>query len=488
MQNKNKFITNEVGCPIDDNDNSKTAGFYGPVTLDDTWLVEKLAHFDRERIPERVVHAKGAGAYGKFTVTHDITKYTKAKLFSEIGKETPVFLRFSTVAGEAGSADVERDPRGFAIKFYTEEGNWDLVGNNTPVFFIRDAIKFPDFIHSQKRDPRTNLRSNNMMWDFWSHSPESLHQVTILMSSRGIPDGYRHMNGYGSHTFSMINANNERVFVKFHFKTQQGIKNLTQEEANRIASLDRDSATRDLYNAIDNKDFPRWTLKIQVLTEEQLKDLPFNPFDVTKVWPHSVAPLIEVGVLELNEVPDNYFNHVEQAAFSPAHVVPGISFSPDRMLQGRIFSYGDTQRYRLGINHDQIPVNRPRCPYATTHRGGYNNQNDYKDVLNYAPNSYNQYNDDKMSIEPGFSYGDSHEAMKYDFRKYDTDYFSQPLALFNLFDDKEKDVLATNIANSMAGVDHDIIMRQLKWFKQISFEYGNNVAKKLNLTEEYVQL
>lgn len=327
-----------------------------------------------------------------------------------------------------------------------------------------------------------------MMWDFWSHSPESLHQVTILMSSRGIPDGFRHMNGYGSHTFSMINDKNERVFVKFHFKTKQGIKNLSQKEADKIASYDRDSATRDLYTAIDNKDFPKWTLKIQVLTQEQLKELPFNPFDVTKVWPHKIAPLIEVGELELNQVPDNYFNHVEQSAFNPAHVVPGISFSPDRMLQGRLFSYGDTQRYRLGINHDQIPVNAPRCPFASTHRGGYSNSLDHANELNYAPNSYNQYNDAKANNEPGFLYDEDATVMNYDFRKYDQDFFSQPLALFNLFDKKEKNVLATNIANSMAGVDKDIILRQLKLFKQISFEYGNNVAEKLGLTEEYKTL
>lgn len=489
MNNKTKNLTNAFGNPISDNQNSKTAGFKGPVVMEDVWLLEKLAHFDRERIPERVVHAKGAGAYGTFTVTHDITKYTKAKLFDTIGKQTPVFVRFSTVAGELGSADVERDPRGFAVKFYTEEGNWDLVGNNTPVFFIRDALKFPDFIHSQKRDPITNLRSNNMAWDFWSHTPESLHQVTILMSGRGTPDGYRHMNGYGSHTFSMINAQNERVYVKFHWKTQQDIKNLTQEQCNQIAATDRDSATRDLHEAIMSGNFPKWKLYIQVLTEEQVKHTPFHPFDVTKVWPHGYAPLQEVGVLELNRWPDNYFNEVEQAAFNPATVVPGISFSPDRMLQGRLFAYGDTQRYRLGVNHNLLPVNAPKCPFASTHRGGYmqNITNLPDNSVNYQPNSYGMYNDHPADNEPFYA-TDSNEIGRYDFRAYDEDYYSQPNALYNLFSEQEKDELAHNIASSMSGVDHDIIIRQLGLFKMVNKDYGYRVAKLLNLVDEYQNL
>ncbi len=329
-----------------------------------------MAHFNRERIPERVVHTKGSGAYGTFKVTHDISKYTKAKIFSQIGNTCRIFLRFSTVGGEKGSSDAARDPRGFAIKFYTEDGNWDLVGNNTPVFFIKDPKKFSDFIHTQKRDPRTNLKSATMMWDFWSLNPESLHQVMILMTDRGTPLNYRNMDGFGSHTYSMINADNKRVWVKFHFKTQQGIKNLTGAQASQMHSVDLDHAQRDLIGAIDNKEFPRWTLKIQVMTEDEAKTFRWNPFDLTKVWPHAEFPLIEVGEIELNQVPNNYFAHVEQAAFAPSNLIDGIGFSPDRMLQGRILSYADAQRYRLGINYEQIPVNR--CPFMVNnfHRDG----------------------------------------------------------------------------------------------------------------------
>ena len=358
----NKKLTTASGRPYAENENTMSVGSRGPLLLQDYILHEKMAHFNRERIPERVVHAKGSGAFGTFTVTHDITKYTKAKLFSKIGKETKVLLRFSTVGGEKGSADTERDPRGFAIKFYTEEGNWDLVGNNTPVFFIKDPKKFGDFIHTQKRDPRTNCKSPTMMWDYWSLNPESLHQVMILMSDRGTPYGYRHMNGYGSHTFSMINVNNERVWVKFHFKTAQGIKNFVNDDAAAMKGKDPDFAQRDLVEAIDNKDFPKWNVKIQVMTDEQAKAFRFNPFDLTKIWPHADFPLIDVGVLELNQVPKNYFAEIEQSAFAPAHVVDGIGYSPDKMLQGRLLSYPDAHRHRLGGNYEQIPVNR--CPYA----------------------------------------------------------------------------------------------------------------------------
>ena len=327
-----KKLTTNVGAPVVDNQNVLTAGPRGPQLLQDVWFLEKLAHFDREVIPERRMHAKGSGAFGTFTVTHDITKYTKAKIFSEKGKKTDVFVRFSTVAGERGAADAERDIRGFAMKFYTEEGNWDLVGNNTPVFFLRDPLKFPDLNHAVKRDPRTNLRSAKNNWDFWSSLPEALHQVTIVMSDRGIPATYRHMHGFGSHTFSMINAKNERIWVKFHLVSQQGIKNLTDEEADKVVGMCRESHQRDLYNSIEKGDFPRWHMKIQVMTEEQAKKLPYNPFDLTKVWFHKDYPLIDVGVLELNRNPDNYFAEVEQAAFNPANIVPGIGFSPDKML------------------------------------------------------------------------------------------------------------------------------------------------------------
>ena len=480
-------LTSEFGWPVGSNENVRTVGPNGPMTFDNPWYFEKMSHFTRERIPERVVHAKGAGAFGEFTVTNDITKYTKAKIFSEIGKKTPLFIRFSTVAGELGSADVERDPRGFAVKFYTEEGNWDLVGNNTPVFFIRDAIKFPDFIHSQKRDPITNLRSNNMQWDFFSQTPESIHQVTILMSDRGIPDGYRHMNGYGSHTFSMYNDKNESFYVKFHFKTMQGIKNLTEKEAQKIAAVDRDSATRDLYENIKKGNFPKWKMYIQVLSKDEVKKLPFHPFDVTKVWPHKYAPLIEVGEIELNQLPKNFFNDVEQAAFNPANVVPGIWFSPDRMLQGRLFAYGDAQRYRLGINHSQIPVNAPKCPYATTHRGGYTNTSNDDSPINYEPNSYNMYHDDNSKLAPGVHVGND-EVNTFDFREYDEDYYSQPNALYMLLTEEEKDRLTTNMEHSMAGVDKEILLRELAILKKVNEDYGKRVASKIGMLVDYKKI
>ncbi len=366
-----KNLTTSVGAPVPDNENVLTAGPRGPMLLQDVWFLEKLAHFDREVIPERRMHAKGSGAFGTFTVTGDITRYTKAAMFSGIGKKTDLLVRFSTVAGERGAADAERDIRGFAIKFYTEEGNWDLVGNNTPVFFLRDPLKFPDLNHAIKRDPRTNMRSARNNWDFWTSLPEAFHQVTVVMSDRGIPSSYRHMHGFGSHAFSMLNADNERVWVKFHLKTQQGIKNLTDAEAEAIIAKDRESHQRDLYESIERKDFPRWTMYIQVMTQEQAKACPFNPFDLTKVWPHGDYPLMEVGVLELNRNPDNYFAQIEQAAFNPANVVPGIGFSPDKMLQGRLFSYGDAQRYRLGVNHNQIPVNAPPLPVPQLPPGRY---------------------------------------------------------------------------------------------------------------------
>ncbi|HOF41724.1 MAG TPA: catalase, partial [Candidatus Hydrogenedentes bacterium] len=362
MSTKKKLTTN-AGAPVPHNNNVLTAGKRGPMLLQDVWYLEKLAQFDREVIPERRMHAKGSGAYGTFTVTHDITRYTKASIFSQVGKKTELFARFSTVAGERGAADAERDIRGFAVKFYTDEGNWDLVGNNTPVFFLRDPLKFPDLNHVVKRDPRTNLRSPHNNWDFWTLLPEALHQVTITMSDRGIPLSYRHMNGYGSHTFSMINAENQRFWVKFHLKTQQGIKNLTDAEAEAVIGQCRESHQRDLYYSIEKGEFPRWTMHIQVVPEKDAAKFPFNPFDLTKVWPHKDYPLVEVGVMELNRNPENYFAEVEQSAFNPVNIVPGIGFSPDRMLQGRLFSYGDAQRYRLGVNHHLIPVNRPRCPF-----------------------------------------------------------------------------------------------------------------------------
>lgn len=478
--NKKKNLTSVSGRPIAENQNVKTAGKRGPMLLEDFWFLEKLAHFDREVIPERRMHAKGSGAFGKFTVTHDISQFTKANLFSKVGNEVETFVRFSTVAGERGAADAERDIRGFAIKFYTEEGNWDLVGNNTPVFFLRDPYRFPDLNKAVKRDPRTNLRCPNHNWDFWTLLPEALHQVTITMSDRGIPKSYRHMNGYGSHTFSMINANNERVWVKFHFKTEQGIENLTNEEAGSMIAKDRETHQRDLYNAIDKGDFPRWRMKIQVMTEEQARQCPFNPFDLTKVWPHGDYPLHEVGVLELNRNPENYFADVEQAAFNPANVVPGIGFSPDKMLQGRLFSYGDAQRYRLGVNHYQIPVNTPKCPFHNPHRdGAMRVDGNEGSTLHYFPNSYGQWEENKQHAEPSLAIDG--DAYHYDFREDDDDYYTQPGNLFRLMTDDQKQRLFTNTAAEVGGAEKFIQERHIINCFKADPDYGKGVAAALNI-------
>ena len=434
----NDLLTNNAGAPVVDNENALTAGPRGPMLLQDTWFLEKLAHFDREVIPERRMHAKGSGAYGTFTVTHDITRYTKASLFSQIGKKTDLFMRFSTVAGERGAADAERDIRGFAIKFYTDQGNWDLVGNNTPVFFLRDPLKFPDLNHVVKRDPRTNMHSAKNNWDFWTLLPEALHQVTVVMSDRGIPASYRHMHGFGSHTFSFINANNERFWVKFHFRTQQGIKNLTDAEAEAIIAKDRESHQRDLYEHIEKGDFPRWTLFIQIMPEADAEKLPYHPFDLTKVWYHKDYPLIEVGELELNRNPENYFAEVEQAAFNPANVVPGISFSPDKMLQGRLFSYGDAQRYRLGVNHHLIPVNKSRCPFHSYHRDGQMRvDGNYGSYTNYEPNSNGAWKDQPDFSEPPLKLSGDADHWKYPCD--DADYYEQPGKLFRVMTPEQQE-------------------------------------------------
>ena len=394
MENKNasNVLTDSQGHPIDDNQNSTTAGEYGPLLVQDFHLIDKLAKFDRERIPERVVHAKGAGAHGYFEVTHDISKFCKAKFLDTVGKRTPVLARFSTVGGEKGSADTERDPRGFALKFYTEEGNWDMTGNNTPVFFIRDPIKFPDFIHTQKRNPQTNLKDPDMFWDFLSQTPESAHQVSILFSDRGTPVGFRHMNGYGSHTFRWVNSKGEGFYVKWHFKTEQGIKNFSAAEADHLKTADADFATRDLFEHIAQGKAPSWIFKVQIMPEAEAEKYRWNIFDVTKVWPHADYPLQTVGKLVLNKNPENYHAEVEQAAFSPGHFVPGIEPSFDKMLQGRLFSYPDTHRHRLGGNYDQIPVN---CPYrarvANGQRDGVTFNGNQGKRENYEPNSTNPF-------------------------------------------------------------------------------------------------
>lgn len=473
-------LTTTGGAPVANNQDSLTAGRRGPMLLQDVWFLEKLAHFDREVIPERRMHAKGSGAFGTFTVTHDITQYTRAKIFSQIGKKTDLFARFSTVAGERGAADAERDIRGFAVKFYTEEGNWDLVGNNTPVFFFRDPLKFPDLNHAVKRDPRTNLRSAKNNWDFWTSLPEALHQVTIVMSDRGIPASYRHMHGFGSHTFSFINANNERFWVKFHFQTRQGIKNLTDEEAAKLIGDDRESAQRDLYDAIERKDFPRWTMFVQVMPEKDAAKLPYHPFDLTKVWYKKDYPLIEVGVLELNRNPENYFADVEQAAFNPANVVPGIGFSPDRMLQGRLFSYGDAQRYRLGVNHYQIPVNTPKCPFHNFHRdGAMRVDGNNGSTLAYEPNSYGEWREQPDFSEPPLQL--EGPADRWNYREDDEDYFSQPRALFRLMTPAQQRVLFENTARAMGDAPIEIKRRHIENCTKCDPAYGAGVAKALGL-------
>lgn len=479
-------LTNEVGAPIADNQNSATAGKRGPMLMQDVWFMEKLGHFNREVIPERRMHAKGSGAFGKFTVTHDISKYTRAKIFSQIGKETEVFVRFSTVAGERGAADAERDIRGFAIKFYTEEGNWDLVGNNTPVFFLRDSLKFPDLNHAVKRDPKTNMRSAQNNWDFWTSLPEALHQVTITMSDRGIPASYRNMHGFGSHTFSFINDKNERVWCKFHLKTQQGIKNLTDEEAEAIVAKDRESHQRDLFDAIERKDFPKWTMYVQIMSEETAKTMPFNPFDLTKVWSQKDFPLIQVGEMELNRNPENYFADVEQAAFNPGHVVPGISFSPDRMLQGRLFAYGDAQRYRLGVNHNSIPVNAAKCPVTGYHRDGQMRvDGNYGAATGYEPNTTNTWIEQPEYKEPPLELMGA--AYQYDFREDDADYYSQPRALFQLMSDSQKQVLFENTARQVGGASKAVQMTHITNCMKADPAYGCGVAKALGFSEEEIK-
>lgn len=481
MTDDGKKLTTAAGVPVVDNQNIITAGPRGPALLQDVWLLEKLAHFDREVIPERRMHAKGSGAYGTFTTTHDITRYTRAKIFSEIGKKTELFARFTTVAGERGAADAERDIRGFAVKFYTEEGNWDMVGNNTPVFFMRDPLKFPDLNHAVKRDPRTNLRSAKNNWDFWTSLPEALHQVTIVMSDRGIPASYRHMHGFGSHTFGFINAANERHWVKFHFKSQQGIKNLTDEEAEAIIGKDRETHQRDLFESIEKGDFPRWTLFVQIMPEADASKVPYHPFDLTKVWPHKDYPLIEVGVMELNRNPENFFAEVEQSAFNPANVPPGIGFSPDKMLQARLFSYGDAQRYRLGVNHQQIPVNAPRCPVHSFHRdGAMRVDGNFGGRIGYEPNSYGEWKEQPDYREPPLSIEGAADHWNH---REDGDYFSQPRALFQLMTPDKRQVLFENTARSLGGAPKEIQIRHVRNCLKADPAYGAGVAKALGLSE-----
>lgn len=475
-------LTTSAGAPVADNQNSLSAGPRGPLLLQDVHLLEKLAHQNRERIPERVVHAKGWGAFGTLTITNDITQYSCAKIFEKVGKKTDMLARFSTVAGEQGAADAERDVRGFALKFYTEEGNWDLVGNNTPVFFVRDPLKFPDFIRTQKRHPKTNLRSPTAMWDFWSLSPESLHQVTILMSDRGLPVAPMYMNGYGSHTFSLINAKGERFWVKFHFKTLQGHKHYTNAEAEQVIGKCRESYQRELFGTIDRGEFPKWRMMIQVMPETDADKAPFNPFDLTKVWPHADYPLIEVGIMELNRNPDNYFAEIEQAAFSPSNIVPGIGFSPDKMLQARIFSYADAHRHRLGTHYEALPVNAPKSAVHHYHKDGamrfFRNDTGNPDAY-YEPNSFGGPQEAPQYREPPLKI--SGDADRWNHRDGNDD-FTQPGNLFRLMTAEEQGRLMDNIAAAMQGVPTFIVERQVALFSKCDPAYGAGVAKRMGVT------
>jgi catalase len=479
VMEKRPLQTTAAGIPVGDNQNSLTAGPHGPLLVQDWPLFEKHAHFNRERIPERVVHAKGSGAHGMLTITGDISRFTSASALQP-GAQSECFVRFSTVAGERGAADAERDVRGFALKVYTKEGNWDLVGNNTPVFFVRDAYKFPDFIRTQKRDPKTNLRNPTAMWDFWSLSPESLHQVTILMSDRGLPKSYRHMHGFGSHTYSFISGAGERFWVKFHFKSLQGIANLTNAEAALVIGNDREGHQRDLFEAIQRNDHPRWRLCVQIMPDRDADQKPFNPFDLTKVWPHRDYPLIEVGVLELNRNPENYFADVEQAAFEPSNIVPGISFSPDKMLQFRIFAYADAHRYRLGSpNYSDLPVNRPLASANTYHRDGTMRfDGNYGAAVNYEPNSFGGPVEDPRFKEPPLKI--SGNADRYNHCDGNDDY-TQPGNLFRLMTKEQREALFTNTADAMAGVPEEIKLRWIGHCVRADPAYGEGLGHTLGV-------
>ncbi|OZJ05069.1 hypothetical protein BZG36_02101 [Bifiguratus adelaidae] len=478
MAPNNNVLTTGNGNPVDNNQTSLTAGPDGPVLIQDFHLIDKLAHFDRERIPERVVHAKGAAAHGYFEVTHDISHLTKAKFLNQLGKRTPVFLRFSTVGGEKGSADTARDPRGFAIKFYTEEGNWDMVGNNTPVFFIRDPSKFPDFIHTQKRNPQTNLADPDAFWDFLSLVPESIHQVTILFSDRGTPDGYRHMNGYSSHTLKLVDHSGKFRYVKWHFKTNQGIKNLTAEQAKALASEDPDYATRDLFNAIEKGDFPSWNAYVQIMEPQDVEKYRFNSFDVTKVWSQKDYPLHPVGRLVLDRNPENYFAETEQAAFSPSHMVPGIDASVDRMLQGRLFSYPDTHRHRLGPNYQQIPINAPKSGVRNQQRDGFMTVNgNGGSAPNYEPNSSGISPVQNNTVGTTFSAQEVRGwTGRHGFNLVDID-FVQAGDLYRLMPEDAKTRLISNIVGHMKNAKKHIRDRQIANFKRADPEYGRRIEE-----------
>lgn len=487
MWGRDEKLTTASGMPVDDDQNTLTAGSTGPALLQDVHLLEKLSHFNRERIPERVVHAKGAGAYGVFECKTEMSKYTKAKFLSKAGKKTEVFARFSTVGGEKGSADAARDPRGFAIKFYTEEGNYDMTGNNTPVFFIRDPLKFPDFIHTQKRDPETNLPDPDMFWDFLSLTPESLHQVTILFSDRGTPKSYRHMNGYSSHTFKWYNAKGEIFWVQYHFKTEQGVQNLTREEATRLAGEDPNHATRDLFESIADKKYPSWRVCMQIMPADDARNYRWNIADITKVWPHADYPEIEIGRMILNRNPNNYFAEVEQSAFSPGNFVPGIGASPDKMLQARIVSYHDAHLHRLGANYQLLPVNAPKaCKAANYQRDGSMRLDENgSDGPNYWPNSFGGPKPDPAAAEPAI---ELHGTGARHSQQLSGDDFFQPGELFRrVMSDRDRENLIGNIAAHLGGAQKRIQLRQSALFFKADPDFGRGVISKLGLDGRRVE-
>ncbi|MFI3166892.1 MAG: catalase [Bacillota bacterium] len=481
VDNSKDVLTTSAGAFVSNNSDTMTAGMHGGAMVSDIWMHEKLAHFDRELIPERRMHAKGSGAFGTFTVTGDITKYTRASIFSKIGKQTPMLARFSLANGEKASADAERDVRGFALKFYTETGNWDLVGNNTPVFFMRDVMRFIDFNHAAHRHPATNLRDNASLWDFWTRTEESFHQITITMSDRGIPMSYRHMHGFSSHAFSFLDKNNNRTYVKFHMECMQGIKNLTDAEASKIIGTDRDSYGRDLFYAIQNANYPKWKMFVQLMTEQQAIDHYEDPFDLTKVWRHKEFPLIEVGIFELNRNPDNYFAQIEQSAFTPSNVIDGIGFSPDKMLQARLFSYPDAHMYRLGVNHNKIPVNMPHCKVNDYHRDGAMRTDDnFKDKVNYQPNSFGKWEDSKnLDYPPLETFGD---VARYPHTKPrpDDNYYQAGL-LYHIMKEKEKKALIANTARHIADAKENVKYRHCAHCYLADSDYGMRMTTALML-------
>ncbi len=487
MSDKKSTLTTGFGMPVENDLNSMTAGPGGPVLVQDIHLIEKLAHFDRERIPERVVHAKGAGAHGHFEVTRDVTPYTRAKFLSKVGKKTDVFVRFSTVGGEKGSADSERDPRGFAVKFYTEEGNYDMVGNNTPVFFIRDPLKFPDFIHTQKRNPATNLKDPDMFWDFLSLTPESIHQVTVLFSDRGTPRSYRTMNGYSSHTYMWYNASGEHFWIKYHFKTLQGIENFDGPEADRMRGVDPDVATRDLSEAIAAGRFPAWRVEVQIMTPDQARTYRFDPFDITKVWPHADFPPVEIGRMVLERNPANYFAEVEQAAFSPGNFVPGIGPSPDKMLQGRLFSYHDTHRHRLGANYHLLPINAPKAaPMASYQRdGAMRSDGNGGGGPNYWPNSFGGPAPDTGIVLPAIDVAG--EAARHAYILGDVDFVQAGALYRKVMTDTDREHLVANIVGHLKGAQRRLQLRQTALFYKADAEYGERVAAGLDLSTNEVK-